>query len=82
MIRWFLTAALLCGCTTTPCDAALDQVETCGFSKIELTTAGEECGTEAACQAGCVTDASCDEIGDVLEGRTNELSDCVKQCSE
>jgi hypothetical protein len=68
------------GCSTTPCDEALDHAQECGFEDLTLSDSGEECATFRACQAECIKGASCNEIRDALELQDNDLTDCIEEC--
>jgi hypothetical protein len=72
------------GCGSTVCDEAFDKAESCGLSNIELNDSGDACEEFAACQAGCVNEASCNDIVEVSQnvGAQNDLSACLFECGE
>ncbi|NUP12219.1 MAG: hypothetical protein HOW73_39740 [Polyangiaceae bacterium] len=72
----------LAACSSTPCDEALDKVESCGLEGFTLNDAGEECGAFAECQAECVIDASCNDIRGAVDAEENALTECLFQCGE
>lgn len=78
-----------CG-AETPCDSALDKVESCGIDDLHLTPAGEECAAYAACTATCLEKAGCNDIKESVQGSSgaidgqcstgNELDQCFCNC--
>lgn len=79
---WVAAALGASGCGSTPCDDALDHVESCGIEGLNLTATGEDCGPFAECQAGCIQRASCNQLRGVLSGEDNPLSECLFECGE
>lgn len=62
------------GCSND-CDEAVDHLEECGVTEL---TAGDtdECDGQSECVAGCINDASCEE----LKGESDKLSACLAGC--
>lgn len=70
-----------------PCEAATEHLSECIDAVCSGDCGGGEviCEGSAACSAGCINDASCEEIRDVFSGTPTERSkaflDCATQCA-
>lgn len=57
------------------CDEAVDKLEECGVTGLEAGDT-DECDGQSECIAGCINDASCEE----LKGDSEKVSSCMAGC--
>jgi len=75
-----LLAAPFAGCGSNACDDACDKIEECGGTCTGDVNGGE-CTGQAECVAGCIADASCQELTDILNPQ-NPYLQCVGKCAQ
>lgn len=61
------------GCSND-CDDAVEHLEECGATFGEVDT--DECDSRSECVAGCINDASCEE----LKGDSEKVTACMLGC--
>jgi hypothetical protein len=70
-----LVLGLACFGCSNDCDDAVDKLDECGLPTGDVDA--DECDGQSECTAGCINDASCDEI----KNGSEKFSNCILGCA-